>query len=68
MLVSSNEFGVSWNDQYYTVRYITVDDIFPEVNTLVLSGPKNYDEEELYKEVKKMFPNAIILDIKECTL
>ena len=64
MLVSSNEFGAPWNDQYYTVRYITVDDIFPEVGTLILSGPKNYDTEELYEEAKEMFPNAIILDIK----
>ena len=31
---------------------------------MTLSGPKNYDIEELYEKAKNMLPTAIILDIK----
>lgn len=64
MLVADNEFGAPWNDQYYQVRYITIDDPIPNIDIMTLSGPKNYDIEELYEKAKNMLPTAIILDIK----
>lgn len=62
MLISDNEFGAPWNDQFYEVRYITMDgDV--ETETMVLSGPKEYDEEELYKKAQEYFNYPLILSI-----
>ena len=60
-----NEFGAPWNDQFYKVRMISIEEDLPEIieEILTLSGPKDYDEEELYKAAKDMFPHHLILDI-----
>jgi hypothetical protein len=39
----------------------TIPDIIEEV--LTLSGPREYDEDELYEKAKNMFPNYLILSI-----
>ena len=63
MLVADNEFGAPWNDQFYTVEYIEVDTGEPGTEIMTLSGPKKYDEDELYEAARNMFPNAMILNI-----
>lgn len=61
MLVADNEFGAPWNDQFYTVRYVDFDGNIEE-ETLVLPGPKKYDEDDLYRKAKEEF-NGLILNI-----
>jgi hypothetical protein len=39
----------------------SVPDIIEEI--LTLSGPKKYDEDELYEKAKNMFPHYLILNI-----
>lgn len=63
MLVADNEFGAPWNDQFYMVEYIEVDTGEPGKELMTLSGPKKYDDEDLYEAARDMFPNALILNI-----
>lgn len=44
---------------------ISIDKNIPDIieEVLTLSGPKKYDEDELYEKAKNMFPHHLILDI-----
>lgn len=62
MLAADNEFGAPWNDQFYEVRYITLNgDIITE--TMTLPGPRRYDDEELYNHAQEFFNYPLILSI-----
>lgn len=61
MLVSDNECGAPWNDQFYLVAYEKDGRIQREV--VVLDGPKKYDEYDLLEDVQGMFPSATIINI-----
>lgn len=61
MLVSDNEYGAPWNDQFYLVTYEEDGRIQREV--VALDGPKEYDEYDLLENVQGMFPNVIITNI-----
>lgn len=65
MLVADNEFGAPWNDQFYKVRMMSIEETIPDIieEVLTLSGPREYDEDELYEKAKNMFPNYLILSI-----
>ena len=65
MLVADNEFGAPWNDQFYKVRMMSIEETIPDIveEILTLSGPREYDEDELYEEAKNMFPHHLILNI-----
>ena len=65
MLIADNEFGAPWNDQFYRIRMISIEESVPDIieEILTLSGPKKYDEDELYEKAKNMFPHYLILNI-----
>lgn len=63
MLVSDNEFGAPWNDQFYNVKHIVVDTAEPATDVMILPGPRKYSEQDLYEEAMKEFPNSLIIDI-----
>ena len=46
MLVPDNEFGAPWNDQFYNVKYETMNGEIEE-ETMILDGPKKYSYPEL---------------------
>ena len=64
MLVSDNEYGAPWNDQFY---WVTVEDEtgsqWDEV--LTLSGPYTYSDQELQREAEGMFPEYNIIKVRE---
>lgn len=62
MLVSDNECGAPWNDQFYLVTYEENDEIQKEV--IALDGPKRYDEYDLQEKAQGVFPNANIIAIE----
>ncbi len=63
MWVSDNEFGAPWNDQFYIVTVRNEDDIEWE-EMLTLSGPRDYDDEDLLIAAQGMFPQVDIINIK----
>lgn len=64
MLVSDNEYGAPWNDQFY---WVTVEDETESQwdEILTLSGPYNYSDQELQKEARGMFPEYNIIKVRE---
>ena len=63
MLVSDNEYGAPWNDQFY---WVTVED--EEGNRwdelLTLSGIRDYDAEDLLTSAAWMFPQYNVIEIR----
>lgn len=45
MLVSDNEYGAPWNDQFYKVILMNEQGTYTDV--MCLSGPKDYSDDEL---------------------
>jgi len=64
MLVSDNEFGAPWNDQFY---WVTMLDEFGEPceEMLTISGPRYYDKQELFEAAQAMFPYCKILTVDD---
>ena len=62
MLVSDNEFGAPWNDQFYKVKYESMDGEILEEN-LTLDGPKQYSYAELRHKAVLMFNPKRIIEI-----
>ena len=64
MLVSDNEYGAPWNDQFYWVEFEDENGVIAR-DLLTLSGPANYTEEELLASAEAEFPNFDIINIEE---
>ena len=64
MLVSDNEYGAPWNDQFY---WVTVEDEmgYQWHEVLTLSGPYNYNDQELVKEAEGMFPEYNVIKVRK---
>jgi len=58
-----SRFGASWNDQFY---WITVQDDYGEQweEKLILSGPKDYNYDEIVEKATGMFPYYEIINIR----
>lgn len=62
-MLNDNEFGAPWNNQYYDVRYIRPENGDIGVETMILPGPKEYDDEYLYNYAFEYFNHPLILNI-----
>lgn len=62
MLVADNEFGAPWNDQFYKVKYESMNGTIEE-DVLTLSGPKQYSYWELCHKAVLMFNPKKIIEI-----
>ena len=63
MLIDDNEYGAPWNDQYYVVTYDCDGEI--ATDTMVLSGPRRLDYDELKVNAQMSFGMYPILNIQE---
>lgn len=62
-MLMDSRFGAPWNDQFY---WITVQDDYGEQweEKLILSGPKDYDYDEIIEKATGMFPYYEIINIR----
>lgn len=63
MLVNDNEYGAPWNDQFYWIT-IEDDEGMRWDDLLTLSGPRDYNNDDLLKAAQGMFPGYIIVEIR----